>query len=192
MGELGVGKKIAGKRAGFSLKTVCVDDNPLYSSDDHKIRQYQAPEDLTLEALSPSADTAVHGLEITLKTPLRLKFQNKLEATLPFHVFTRAMLRRISSLSNYYGNGEPPLDYRGLVERAKSVQIKESSLTWFDWKRYSNKQDQSMLMGGIVGRIRYAGDLTEFVPLIRCCEEVHLGKQTSFGLGKIELTKVWQ
>ena len=45
-----------------------------------------------------------------------------------------------------------------------------------------------MLMGGIIGEVSYSGDLTEFLPLVRFCEKVHIGKQTSFGLGKIEIT----
>jgi len=190
MGRLGVGRKIDGTRAAFSLKSVAANHKTIYSSMDNKIKDCQSPSELHFEVPASPHDALIQSLEITLKTPLRLKFQNRLEAALPFHVLTRAMLRRISSLGAYYGNGEPPLDYRGLVERAKSVEINTASLTWFDWKRYSNKQDQSMLMGGIVGRVRYSGDLTEFVPLIRCCEKLHLGKQTSFGLGKIEITKV--
>jgi len=191
MGKTGVGKKIDGKRAKFSLNRVTFNNTPVYSRDDNKIKANLFPRELTVEDFFSAEDASVHRLEITLKTPLRLKFQNKLEATLAFHVLTRAMLRRISSLSNYYGNGEPPLDYQGLVERAKSGEIKKSSLRWFDWKRYSNKQDQSMLMGGIVGQVIYSGDLAEFLPLIRFCEKVHIGKQTSFGLGKIAITGIW-
>ena len=47
-----------------------------------------------------------------------------------------------------------------------------------------------MLMGGMVGNVTYSGDLAEFLPLIRFCEKTHLGKQTSFGLGKIEITGI--
>jgi CRISPR/Cas system endoribonuclease Cas6 (RAMP superfamily) len=43
-------------------------------------------------------------------------------------------------------------------------------------------------MGGITGTITYqAEDLSEFIPLLRYCETVHLGKQTSFGLGRIRI-----
>jgi len=122
---------------------------------------------------------------LALLTPLRLKYENRFEAALPFHVLIRAALRRISSLCQYYGTGEPALDYRGLVDRARQVSVDRSSLRWFDWRRYSNRQDQSMLMGGLIGNIRYSGPLDEFLPLLRFCEKVHLGKQTSFGLGKI-------
>ena len=103
-----------------------------------------------------------------------------------FHVLVRAMLRRISSLLNCYGDGEPPLDYRGLVKRAETIRIIDANLNWFDWKRYSHRQDKSMLMGGMTGSIIYEGKLGEYMPLIEFCEKVHLGKQTSFGLGKIK------
>lgn len=190
MGKLGIGKRIDGKRAGFFLKSVSTDGKPIYSSQDKKITEGKFTQDLALEDLVALQRRVVQRLDLRLKTPLRLKFENKLEASLPFHVFVRAMLRRISSLCNYHGNGEPPLDYRGLVQQAKGVETTQSSLRWFDWKRYSTKQDQSMLMGGIVGQVTYSGNLSEFVSLIKFCEQVHIGKQTSFGLGKIELTEI--
>lgn len=187
MGSIGIGKKIEGKRAGFELKCVTTDSEDIvYSSDDKKIREGSFTRDLLLEELTEP----VHALEVTLETPLRLKFQNRLEADLPFHILTRAVLRRISSLFNYHGKGEPPLDYRGLVKRAKDVEITNSSLEWYDWKRYSNKQDQSMLMGGITGKVCYSGTLDEFVPLMKMCESLHIGKQTTFGLGKIRIKEM--
>lgn len=188
MGKMGIGRRIEGKRPVFKLVSVATDGNLVYSSQDNKIKEGEFTQDLVAEGHLPEEYKTIHSLELTLQTPLRLKFENSFHANLPFHVLVRAMLRRVSSLTNYHGDGEPPLDYRGLVERAKSVEISDSSLKWFDWKRYSNRQDQSMLMGGITGKVRYSGNLGEFVPLIRFCEKVHIGKQTSFGLGKIKIT----
>jgi len=130
---------------------------------------------------------AINVLEMELLTPLRLKYGNHLGATLPFHVLIRAALRRVASLCRYHGDGDPDLDYRGLTARAQAVATDETGLRWFDWERYSSRQDQKMLMGGLVGRVRYTGDLDEFLPLLRFCEQVHLGKQTTFGLGQIRL-----
>ena len=108
---------------------------------------------------------------------------------MPFHVFVRAMLRRASSLLNFYGDGEPPLDYKGLVKRATEVSILDSDLNWFDWQRYSQRQDKAMLMGGITGSITYEGKIGEYLPLIDFCSKVHIGKQTAFGLGKIKVER---
>lgn len=190
MGMLGIGKKVDGKRAMFSLKRVTANGSAIYAQEDRKIKRIKGLETLQIAAGDTHESGPVTRLSITLVTPLRLKFQNRLETALPFHVLVRAMLRRISTLCTHYDNGEPPLDYRGLVRRAEQVQVEHSSLQWIDWRRYSNRQEQEMLMGGLMGDVTYAGDLSEFVPLIRFCEKVHLGKQTSFGLGKIELTGI--
>jgi len=188
MGQLGIGRQRDHSRARFFLQSVTAANTTLYDSRERSLQSGRFAEDL----MNPDfPDTRNHNpcdsLEVTLLTPLRLKYENRLEADLPFHVLIRSALRRISSLCRYYGRGEPALDYRGLVERARGIEVERSGLHWFDWKRYSNRQDQSMLMGGLTGSIRYCGPLTEFLPLLRFCEKTHLGKQTTFGLGKISL-----
>ena len=193
MGTIGIGKKIDGNRAGFTLENIVADDlQPIYSRHDRKVRSGDFSWNIHLQDVSHDADGDVQGLMIDIETPLRLKFRNKLEANLPFHVLIRAALRRISSLYNYYGNGEPALNYKDLVNRAAEIAIEQSSTGWVDWKRYSNRQEQSMLMGGITGTVTYAGNLAEFLPLLRLCEKFHLGKQTTFGLGKFTLSEVWR
>ena len=74
------------------------------------------------------------------------------------------------------------------VEDAEKAKL-DNEIEWADWRRYSNKQDQAMFMGGISGTIGYSGALAEFLPLLRIAELVHLGKQTTFGLGKLRITK---
>jgi len=187
IGKTGIGKRIKGRAGTFKLESVSSGDQPVYSSLDGKMRQHDFANELSLSNFRMKGSNALNSLEISLKTPLRLKYLNHLESALPFHVLVRAMLRRISSLENSYGTGEPDIDYRELVKIAETVTTSASSLRWFDWKRYSSRQEQSMLMGGITGNVTYSGEIAEFLPLIRFCEKVHLGKQTSFGLGKIEI-----
>ncbi len=187
IGKTGIGKRINGRAGTFKLESVSAGDQPVYSAKDGKMRQHDFTNELSLSDFQVKERSALNSLEISLKTPLRLKYLNHLESELPFHVLVRAMLRRISSLENSYGAGEPDIDYRELVKLAETVTISASSLRWFDWKRYSSRQEQSMLMGGITGNVTYSGEIAGFLPLIRFCEKVHLGKQTSFGLGKIEI-----
>ena len=182
MGRIGIGQKIKGKRPGFQLQRISAGGKKVYDGTEKKMIKVPARE-LILEMTSEEAT------EITLKllTPLRLKFENQLQAKLPFHLLIRAALRRIALLNRHFGEGEPDLDYKGLVAKASNIKIKQSNLHWFDWKRYSNRQEQSMLMGGMVGEITYQGELQEFIPLIHYAEEVHLGKATTFGLGQIQV-----
>jgi len=39
----------------------------------------------------------------------------------------------------------------------------------------------------MIGDVTYRGQLQEFMPLLRYCEIVHVGKATAFGLGKIRV-----
>ncbi len=185
MGQMGVGKRINGGRPRFVLEKVTAGETDIYSGAVRKMQGNYQTGNMVFPA--PPAHP-VQRLEIDILTPLRLKYLNELESVLPFHVLIRAALRRISSLFAAYGDGEPALDYRGLVRRAQEIAIEESHLHWFDWRRWSNRQDQEMLMGGLMGSITYTGDLTEFMPLLHLCETLHLGKQTAFGLGKIKIT----
>ncbi len=185
MGVIGIGKKINHRRGRFLLEQVRNHDQVIYSSKDQKLTQSGKVQnlDISLSQDHPDKDLC---LGVTLETPLRLKFNNRLHADLPFHLLVRAMLRRISSLMDAYGSGEPPLDYPGLVKKAGAVETIEQNLSWFDWQRYSFRQDQKMLMGGMTGSVTYQGAIKEYLPLVEFCEKVHLGKQTVFGLGKIK------
>ncbi|MFK5926411.1 MAG: CRISPR system precrRNA processing endoribonuclease RAMP protein Cas6 [Desulfuromusa sp.] len=188
MGKTGLGKKIDGHRATYILESVELQGQTIYSSTDQQLADGEWGCNLQLS--DPLPDQVDGKLLLTIKTPLRLKFDNHLQAKLPFSLLVRAMLRRISSLFETYGEGEPPLDYRGLVERAKKIEICHDNLQWFDWQRYSNRQEAKMLMGGMVGSITYQGKIGEYLPLLELCRDLHLGKQTAFGLGKID--SQWQ
>ena len=184
MGKIGIGKRINGKRGKFTLKKVLYDDQLIYKSNEHKVKMPDALQSLSFIDLN-NISGEKKRIKLELHTPLRLKFRNHLQAELPFHIFVRAMLRRISSLFFYYGNGEPSFDYKNLIHEANQIQIVDSSLKWFDWRRYSNRQDQALLMGGITGSIVYEGNMAKYLPLIEVSSKIHLGKQSTFGLGKI-------
>lgn len=183
MGSIGIGKKIAGRRATFRLTSVDASGRTVYHHADQRLRVEDACEELGLRPDSPESERP-RAIALTFETPLRLKHNNRLARELPFHVLVRAMLRRVSALLSAYGDGEPALDYAGMVERAQQVDIVRNDLVWEDWRRYSLRQDRAMQMGGLKGGITYAGDLGEFLPLIAFCAHVHLGKQTTFGLGR--------
>jgi len=184
MGKIGIGKKINGKRAAFSLQRVYSGKQVIYDNAEQSLKMDDAFHPLKLAAPADSTDTDIR-LKVTLETPLRLKFANRIQAELPFHLLIRAALRRVSTLFACYGDGEPALDYQGLVRESEKIRIADSNLKWFDWQRFSNRQNQAMLMGGMIGSDTYEGNLGAYLPLLDFCSRVHIGKQTSFGLGKI-------
>ena len=183
MGKIGIGKKINGRRASFRLEAVESGGKEIYDGKNQKLSDIASWTDLNLAPLQNQPGDC-SSVTLKFETPLRLKHNNRLSAELPFHVLVRAMLRRASTLMHSYDGGEPDLDYAGLVQRAMNVKAVDSTLVWEDWRRYSLRQDQAMMMGGLMGSIAYVGDLEEYLPLIEFCSRVHLGKQTAFGLGQ--------
>ncbi len=186
MGRIGIGRRLNGRRAAFSLQRVYGADRVIYDRTDEHVSLDGAWVQLQLASPQASNEQCLR-LKVVLETPLRLKFENRLHAALPFHILVRAMLRRVSTLWTCYGPGEPDLDYRALTRNAKAVRIAENRLEWFDWRRYSNRQNKAMLMGGLTGSVTYEGKLGPYLALLETCSKLHIGKQTSFGLGKMQV-----
>ena len=127
--------------------------------------------------------------EITFRfhTPTRIKYREDLVLDLEFHVLIRNLLRRISMLTYFHCGNQLALDFKSLISDAEKVETVSNSLSWKDWERYSNRQETKMKMGGFVGDITFRGNLEKFLPFIVLGEYIHVGKGTSFGLGKYEI-----
>ncbi len=189
MGSFGIGRRVNGKAGSYRLESVRAQGRQVYCGEGRTLHKGDFAQAFdAADLLRPAAGSnGQRTIGVRLLTPLRLKYQNRLEPALPFHVLVRAALRRIAALFERFDGAEPALDYRGLVRRAEEVRTATSNIRWHDWRRYSNRQEAAMLMGGMTGEIVYEGDVADFVPLLRLAEQVHLGKQTTFGLGRIEV-----
>jgi CRISPR-associated endoribonuclease Cas6 len=132
-------------------------------------------------AAPPDAESS---LTLRFLTPTRLVYEGSLTEAPAFHVLLRVLLRRLSNLAYFHCDTELPLDFRALIAAAEQIQTASSRLWWYDWERYSARQDTRMKLGGVLGQVTYAGDLEPFWPLLQLGTYVHVGKGTSFGLGK--------
>ena len=66
----------------------------------------------------------------------------------------------------------------------------ERQLRWFDWTRYSSRQQQEMALGGVVGQWHLhtnADTLEQLWPWLWLGQWLHVGKNASFGLGGYRL-----
>jgi hypothetical protein len=137
---------------------------------------------------APAEEVAGSVLRLHFVTPTRIRVEGDLQAGLSFELLVRNLLRRVSLLAAVHGCAPLRLDFRGLIERARQVETVKSRLSWWDWERYSNRQQTKMKLGGFVGEIEYAGDaIVEYLPLLVAGETLHVGGSTAFGLGKYEV-----
>jgi len=127
------------------------------------------------------------AIRVLFETPVNLKDGGKSAARPDFHVFFRQAMRRISSLA-YFHHGRPlEADYAGLAERSRQVELVENHTLAMNIERFSRRQGRRIPMGGLLGSVTYRGHLEEFIPWLALGEEVHVGKNTVFGLGKYRM-----
>ncbi|WP_353683955.1 CRISPR system precrRNA processing endoribonuclease RAMP protein Cas6 [Thermodesulfovibrio sp. 3907-1M] len=124
-------------------------------------------------------------------TPIRIKYERKLIDKLDFHILIRSLLRRLTLLCYFHCGKQPPqIDVKSLIEKAEKVRILNENIRWYDWERYSSRQNTRMKLGGVIGEITYEGSLAPFIPFLKAGEILHIGKGTSFGLGKYEIVDI--
>ncbi len=137
------------------------------------------------DILTNNAVPHIDKVAIQLVTPTRILHRNELVRNIPYDLFIRTLLRRISLLGRIHCESDWDLPYKDILNQAEhEVKMVESNIRWYNWERYSNRQQTRMNMGGIVGTLIYGGELAPFMPLIVLGQFTHIGKNTTFGLGK--------
>lgn len=185
LGQQGIGKD----RSRFYLERATNlnqhrEETEIYNSHDQCLRNPSPP--LTGEELCQPAMEA-NGLTLQFLSPARLVYRGRLVEDLELHIIFRNLLRRISSLSYFHCGVKLDLDFKGLVARSEAIKTTHKQLRWYDWERYSRRQNTRMKLGGVLGKIVFEGELTEFMPFLSLGQWLNVGKGTSFGLGRYEI-----
>lgn len=137
-------------------------------------------------AVLPPLPTMPQHIEITFHTPLRIKQDNKNVATRQFNfgVFFGTLLRRLSMISYFHTDSPLETDFAALTTKARTVDFASQQLKWYDWTRYSSRQQTEMSMGGLIGTVHLdMQGLEEFWPYLWQGQWTHVGKGTSMGMG---------
>ncbi|MBI5485058.1 MAG: CRISPR system precrRNA processing endoribonuclease RAMP protein Cas6 [Deltaproteobacteria bacterium] len=176
LGMMGIGKR----KGEFRLDRVCCGDDVVYEGATKVLNSLSCRD---AEGTENNIEEGQRQIVLNFLTPTRLVLNEKLMAAPDFQTIFRTLLRRLSMLSYFHCGKELDLDYKGLIELAGSVVTTERNIHWWDWERYSSRQDERMKLGGFVGEMAFTGDLGKFIPFLRAGEMVHVGKGTGFGLG---------
>ncbi len=124
-------------------------------------------------------------IKLTFLSPMRVIQDGQPLREFSFSPFVRSLLRRISSLAYYYyGNGVEQ-DYKWLSAASTMIDVAENDFHWIDWQK-----DRHMdRLGGIVGSGFCQGSLEDFHPFLLLGEFFHVGKGSSFGLGRYRIER---
>lgn len=184
--ELAASKGLGVRKAKFRLLSVSDHAGRLvYDAANGRLRAEPQPvqnrEIAGMAASLPSTLITIHFL-----TPTRLKESGQLVDAPSFSTLMRAAVRRLEILTELYGTPGATLhlpDYGA----AEDVRVLGSTLRWQRLERYSNRQGRRVSLGGLVGSLTYGGDLRPWREVLAWCEILHVGKGTTFGLGRLQL-----
>lgn len=137
-------------------------------------------------AQSPQIPSIPKRIEMTFHTPVRIKQENKnmVASEFNFTGFFSVLLRRISMLTYFHTDTPLEANFAGLTQAAKTKQFTNQQLKWFDWTRYSSRQQTEMNMGGVVGVVELdMAEMEQFWPYLGIGQWTNVGKGTSMGMG---------
>ena len=178
LGKIGIGRG----KGKYALREVACDGKVIYSGENKVLKNGYDP--VSISDVLNTMHSNTRTLTVNFLTPTRISFNADLVVDLEFHHLMRSLLRRISTLSYFHYGQRLDLDFKGLIERAGKIEAIKSDIKWYDWERYSARQDTRMKLGGFTGHVTFEGELKEFMSFLKAGEALHVGKGTSFGLGR--------
>lgn len=134
-------------------------------------------------------------ISLRIHTPLRLQSQGKPLGVgqLSARALIAAIARRTALLMEFHAGSLPsPGGHVSWGEAAKHATALADTLTdtrelhWFDWTRYSSRQQQQMTLGGVLGTWTLHGsadNLAQLWPWLWLGQWLHVGKNATMGLG---------
>lgn len=143
--------------------------------------------------VAPNLTAPVTTLKLRFITPTRIMTRmNRPKSMLmtpehndDFWVLAETLYHRLYNLTQLYCKPTvAPYHTQDIVYHAVPVRLVHANVHWHDWKRYSNRQKRSMKLGGFVGDVQFEGPLTPYAPLFHLGQTLHIGKGTTFGLGR--------
>ena len=115
-------------------------------------------------------------LTINFVTPTEIHVQKKMTTQIDFLLFIDRLLGRISSIIDLYGEREFVLPYR-LIAKKPFIQAE------YDLRTVVFKTSEQPI-SGIMGSVRYTGDVTRYLPYIDLGSQIHIGRKTTRGCGE--------
>jgi len=159
-------------RKTYNFFTMKVNDKLVYDGEDFNI-----PENNVIEFIN---DEYNEDIIIEIKTPIRIKKDNKLTSNIDLEDIIKSIYHRELSLN---GLEIQKLPYKVQGEVSKNLK-------WKKLTRYSNRQKTKMQIDGVMGEIKVKGIDMKSYRYLKLGEIIGVGKLTTFGLGKIEIKDI--
>lgn len=129
----------------------------------------------------------ISKLTIRTHTPLRIRRNGALLEVIDFPTIIRNITNRIEAITARYGGWIDKIESERIKTLSSEVSIIQNRLELLNMKRYSSRLGEKMDFGGLLGTIQFEGELSPFVPWLYVAQILHIGRNTTFGMGRIEV-----
>lgn len=120
-------------------------------------------------------------------TPLRILRGGQLLESISFQTLIRNIINRIRRITERYGGWVDRGEAEKIQILAAEIKTVKEDLKMEPLQRYSNRLHDKMDFSGLMGEIEYEGNLTPFIPWLSAAQILHIGRNTTFGMGRIEV-----
>ncbi len=180
LGQMGLGRE----RSRFEIVSVTnTKGTPILQNENVEMRYYQVEtvEDYVNYRLQKQQKTEAPFI-IKFQSPLTLKYQGVYLKEFQMEALYEAIRRRIYMLDCFEGiEGEQE------NERPRLPEIVRQEHHQAEMPRYSNHQQNKMILRGIEGWIEIEEPSEDLKKLLLSGELIHIGKNTSFGFGRYRI-----
>ncbi len=189
MGETGIGKTRGRYKIVNIILETARDSKIIYDQKTRKLDRKITPYSLEMN----NQDQKANFVTIDMVSPFKIKNKGKDNNNPEFSEIITNILRRYDVLLNYHQPDQyESIDYQQVINKSKTVKIKENDTVLKIYKRFSGRQKKWISHYGIIGNITYEGDIQDFIPLLEIGSLINIGKSTSFGFGKYKYKTLTQ
>jgi hypothetical protein len=179
------------KRGRFELERIAAvnpltgEQQQIYSSTDQMVHQNDQP--LTVGEICRWCESWPVGnsMKLAFVTPTRLPGRGYKPEDLDLKIVLKSVLERLSILALLSGLPQADADWTMPLAIAEKIVVLSRAAKWWDWERYSKRQDRRMSMGGFIGHLVLQGDFSGLKPYLKIAELLHVGKNSTFGFGQV-------
>lgn len=198
MGEIGVGRG----RGRFRLQAID-EVHPLLDTE-RMLMDGRVVRRPTLQ-ITPSTveDVArtlpTHAVTLEILTPMRLTEGEKLVRQITPRIFMQRLIERCQSLSEQYAEPAPdqtPVTrpdwiaaQTALLEAADGLRIGYDETTWVEAFSGSRRTQRVSPISGVIGRIRWEGNVATLLPWLLWGTSLHVGKNAVKGSGYYKIIR---
>lgn len=180
MGTTGLGKD----RKEFILLKVkdSLSGNLIYENDmqlDNQLKELSIQDYAQKSTFEPNQSS----FTIKFLTPGRFAENGRVLKTIPGKMLMESIIRRYTTMHSFYGE----LSKEDTYLKNLDIHISANQISFKKWNRYSNRQERKVQQSGILGIYDISNITEKIFYLFKTMEILHIGKNTSFGLGKIKL-----